>query len=96
MPLPWPLPIFEGMSKLGWGVASLCAASAMALAYAAVHALAESPGGIGLFTAIAGGAAALLLGGGLAALQFWSQRQGFDERAGARPEIARRDIAPSD
>lgn len=96
MPLPRPLPIFKGMSKLGWAAASLCAASAMAVAYAAVHAMAESQGGISLFTAIAGGAAALLLGGGLAALQFWSQRQGFDERAGARPEMARRDIGPSD
>ena len=91
-----PPPIFEGMSKLGWGVASLCAASAMAVAYAAVHAMAESPGGIGLFTLFAGGAATLVLGGGLAALQFWSQRQGFDERAGARPEVAQRDIRPSD
>lgn len=84
------------MSKLGWGVASLCAASAMAVAYAAVHAMAESPGGIGLFTLFAGGAAALVLGGGLGALQFWSQRQGFDERAGARPEVTRRDIGTSD
>jgi hypothetical protein len=84
------------MSKLGLGVASLCAASAMAVAYAAVHAMAESQAGIGLFTAIAGGAAALVLGGGLAALQFWSQRQGFDERAGARPDVARRDIGRSD
>jgi hypothetical protein len=68
----------------------------MAVAYAAVRTLAESQGGIGLFTAIVGGAAALVLGGGLAALQFWSQRQGFDERAGARPEVARREIGPSD
>jgi len=93
---PRPLPIFEGMSKIGWGVASLGAASAMAVAYAALHALAESQGGVTLFTIIAGGAAALALGGGLAALQFWSQRQGFDDRAGARPEVARRDIRPSD
>lgn len=68
----------------------------MAVVYAAVRALADSQGGISLVTVIAGGAAALVLGGGLAALQFWSQRQGFDERAGARPEVARRNTGPSD
>jgi len=83
------------MSKLGWAVAALCAVSAMAVAYEALRAMAESQD-IGVFTIIAGAAAALILGGGLAALQFWSQRQGFDERAGARPELPRRDAARSD
>jgi len=84
------------MSKLGWGVAALCAVSAMAVAYSAVRAMAESQGGIGLFTLILGGLAAVALGGGLAALQFWSQRKGFDARAGARPDLSRRDLAQKD
>lgn len=89
-------PHIGGMSKLGWVVAGLCAVSAMAVAYSAVRAMAESQGGIGLFSLILGGFAVLAIGGGLTALQFWSRRKGFDERAGARPDLQHQDAAHKD
>jgi uncharacterized iron-regulated membrane protein len=85
------------MSKLGLIVAALCAASAMAVAYSAWRALADvEAGGAGLLAAILAGVAALAVGGGLAALLFWSHRKGFDERAGARSEVQRPLIPHSD
>jgi hypothetical protein len=76
------------MSKLGLIVAALCAASAMAVAYSAWRGMADGEvGGTGLLALIGAGVAALAVGGGLMALLFWSRRKGFDERAGARPEL---------
>ena len=96
MRLPGFCPHIADMSKLGWGVAGLGAVSAMAVAYSAVRAMAESEGGGGPVTLVLGGLAVIAVGGGLTALQFWSQRKGFDERAGARPDVSRHDIAQKD
>lgn len=77
------------MSKLGLIVAAICSISAMAVVYSAWRALAdvETGGGTGLLAMILGGAAVLASGGGLMALLFWSHSKGFDDRAGAKPEL---------
>ncbi len=76
------------MSKLGLIVAAICSISAMAVVYSAWRALADvETGGAGLLAMILGGVAVLASGGGLMALLFWSHSKGFDDRAGAKPEL---------
>ena len=80
------------MSKLGILVAAVLAAAAMAVAYSAWQSLADVQMSVSGYVAmILGGVATLALGVGLMALIFWSNRKGFDERAGARPEFRRAD-----
>lgn len=81
------------MSKLGIIVAALLSAAAMAIAYSAWQSLAEvEMSTAGYVAMILGALATLTVGIGLMALLFWSNRKGFDERAGARPEFQRQDI----
>jgi hypothetical protein len=78
------------MSKLGLIVAALLSASAIAVAYSAWKALADvQMSTSGYIAMILGGLAAFAVGAGLMALLFWSNRNGYDERAGARPELQR-------
>lgn len=81
------------MSKLGIVVAALLSAAAMAIAYSAWRSLADvEMSTAGYVAMILGGLATLAVGIGLMALLFWSNRKGFDERAGARPELQRPEI----
>jgi len=74
------------MSKIGIVVASLLSLSAMAVAWSAWRALADVQMSMsGWVAMILGAVAAIGLGAGLMALLFWSNRKGFDERAGGRP-----------
>ena len=76
------------MSKVGLVVAALLSAGAMAIAYSAWRSLADvQMSTSGYVAMILGGLATLALGVGLMALVFWSNRKGYDERAGARPEF---------
>jgi hypothetical protein len=76
------------MSKLGLFVAALLASSAIAVAYSAWKAMADvQMSTAGYIAMVLGGLAAFAVGAGLMALLFWSSRKGFDERAGARPEL---------
>lgn len=76
------------MSKLGILVAALLSAASMAVAYSAWKALADvQMSEAGYIAMILGAIAAFALGAALMALLFWSSRKGFDERAGARPEL---------
>jgi len=81
------------MSKLGLAVAALLAAAAMAVAYTAWQSLADvEMSTSGYIAMILGGVATIVVGVGLMALLFWSNRNGYDDRAGARPEIRQPDI----
>jgi hypothetical protein len=74
------------MSKLGVLVAGLLSLSAIAVAVYAWISMGEVTMTTGGYIAlIAGGVATLGLGIGLMALVFYSNRHGFDERAGASP-----------
>ena len=78
------------MSKLGLIVAALLSAAAMAVAYSAWRSLADvQMSTSGYVAMILGALATFALGVGLMALVFWSNRKGYDERAGARPEFRR-------
>jgi hypothetical protein len=80
------------MSKLGIVVAALLSASAMAVAYSAWRALADVEMSVSGYVAmVLGAAVSLAVGGGLMALLFWSNRKGFDDRAGARPQFEKRE-----
>ena len=79
------------MSKLGLIVAALLSASAIAVAYSAWKALADvQMDASGYIAMILGGLAAFAVGAGLMGLVFWSNRKGFDERAGAQPQLDNR------
>jgi len=85
------------MSKLGIIVAALLSAAAMAVAYSAWQSLAEVEMSTSGYVAMTLGAlATLAVGVGLMTLLFWSNRKGYDERAGARPELQRQDIPHND
>jgi hypothetical protein len=74
------------MSKLGALVAGLMALSVMAVAVYLWLSLGDVEMGFaGWLAMIAGGLATLGLGVGLMALVFYSNRKGFDDRAGASP-----------
>jgi len=88
------MPIYKFVSKLGLLVAAVLAAAAMAVAYSAWQSLADvQMSTSGYVAMILGGVATFALGVGLMALVFWSNRKGFDERAGARPEFRRSDAS---
>ena len=79
------------MNKLGIVVATLLSASAMAVGYSAWRALADVEMSMSGYVAMVLGAlVSLAVGGGLMALLFWSNRKGFDDRAGARPQFEKR------
>jgi hypothetical protein len=81
------------MSKVGIIVAALLSAAAMAVAYQAWQSLADvEMSTAGYVAMILGGLATIAVGVGLMTLVFWSNRKGFDDRAGARPEFEHRDI----
>jgi hypothetical protein len=85
-------PHLEPMSKLGLIVAALLSAAVMAVAYSAWRSLADvAMSTSGYVAMVLGALATLAVGAGLMGLVFWSNRKGFDERAGARPEFERRD-----
>jgi uncharacterized membrane-anchored protein len=74
------------MSKLGIVVAALlalAAASVAVYAWIAMGAVTISAGG--MISLVLGGLATLALGAGLMALVFYSNRQGYDDAAGAPP-----------
>lgn len=76
------------MSKLGILVAAVLSASTMAVAYSAWKALADvQMTTSGYIAMILGGLGTVVVGVGLMTLLFWSNRKGFDDRAGARPEF---------
>jgi hypothetical protein len=80
------------MSKLGIVVAALLSASAMAVGYSAWRALADVEMSVSGYVAmVLGAVVSLAVGGGLMALLFWSNRKGFDDRAGARPQLEKRE-----
>jgi hypothetical protein len=82
---------FMAMSKLGLTIAALLSGSAIAVAYSAWKALADvQMTTSGYIAMILGALAAFAMGAGLMGLLFWSNRKGFDERAGARPSLQRR------
>jgi hypothetical protein len=79
------------MSRLGLIVASLAALAAMGIAFTAWRSQADlQADGAGYAAWVLVGLVALAGGGGLLALLFWSNRKGFDDRAGARPELRQR------
>ena len=79
------------MNKLGIVVDTLLSASAMAVGYSAWRALADVEMSMSGYVAMVLGAlVSLAVGGGLMALLFWSNRKGFDDRAGARPQFEKR------
>ncbi len=83
------------MSKIGICVAALLSASAMAVAVSAWKALADvQMSSSGYIAMILGAVAAIVVGAGLMGLLFWSNRKGFDDRAGAPLRVQRRE--PSD
>jgi hypothetical protein len=85
------------MSKLGLVVASLAALAAMGIAFTAWRSLADLQVDTAGYLAWAlGGLVTLAAAAGLMALLFWSNRKGFDDRAGARPELRRRDTPHQD
>jgi hypothetical protein len=74
------------MSKLGAAFAGVMALSVMAVAVYLWFSLGDvEMGGAGYLAMILGGLGTLGLGVGLMALVFYSNRKGFDERAGASP-----------
>jgi hypothetical protein len=78
------------MSKLGFVVAAALAIAAMTVAWSAWRSLADVEiGGAGIIAMILGAVATLALGGVLMALLFISNRRGFDDAAGARPDARR-------
>ena len=81
------------MSKIGIIVAALLSAAAMAVSYSAWEALADVEiGTAGYVAMILGAIATVAVGVGLMTMIFWSNRKGFDERAGARPELENRKL----
>jgi TRAP-type C4-dicarboxylate transport system permease small subunit len=75
------------MNKLGYVVAAALAIAAMGVAWQAWSSMANvGMGAAGIIAMILGALGALALGGALMALLFISNRRGFDERAGGRPD----------
>ena len=73
-------------SKIGLLVASLLSLSVIAVAVYAWISLGDVTMSLaGYLSLVLGGLATLALGMGLMALVFYSNREGFDDRAGARP-----------
>lgn len=73
-------------SKLGFAVAALLAMSIMGVAvylWISLGSVDVKP--MGYIALIGGGLATFGLGAGLMALAFYSNRKGYDERAGASP-----------
>lgn len=86
----WDANLFP-MSKLGIAIAALLSASAMAVGYSAWWAMADVEMSVSGYIAMGLGAvASLAVGGGLMGLLFWSNRKGFDDRAGLRPQLQER------
>jgi nitrate reductase gamma subunit len=80
------------MSKLGYIVAAVLGLSAMGVAWQAWQATIEvQMTTTGIVAMILGGLATVALGAGLIALLFFSNRKGFDDRAGAPPTLKRPD-----
>lgn len=80
------------MTKLGFIVASIASLAAMGIAYSAWQARADiEVDAAGYMGWVGVGLVALAGGAGLMALLFWSNRKGFDDRAGARPKLQRRE-----
>ncbi len=76
------------MSKLGFVVAAVLSAAAMSVAYSAWKAMADvTMSTTGYLAMILGAVVTVAFGAGLMFLVFWSNRHGFDDRAGARPRI---------
>jgi hypothetical protein len=74
------------MSRIGITVAAILSLSVMAVAVYLWWSLGDvEVGAAGYIALIAGGLGTLGLGAGLMALVFYSNRAGYDERAGARP-----------
>jgi hypothetical protein len=83
------------MSKWGLIVATVLAASVMAVGFSAWRSLADVDiSGSGIVAMVLGGVATLGLGVGLMALVFWSNRKGFDDEAGAPQGPARERKTP--
>jgi hypothetical protein len=79
------------MSKLGLAVAGLMSLSVFAVAIYLWRAMGDVPMSLaGDVALIGGGLATLALGIGLMTLVFYSNRRGFDDRAGARPVLDER------
>lgn len=75
------------MSKLGILVAAALAIATMGIAWSAWRSMASvEVGTAGVIAMILGAVAALALAAGLIALLFISNRRGFDDRAGRRPD----------
>jgi hypothetical protein len=75
------------MSKLGYIVAAALALAAMGVAWQAWQSMADvEVSTAGTIAMILGALATLALGAGLVALLFISNRRGFDDRAGGRPD----------
>ncbi|HLI19968.1 MAG TPA: hypothetical protein VKV32_02550 [Stellaceae bacterium] len=80
------------MSKLGIAVAAALAIAAMGVAWQAWRSMADVEiGTAGTIAMILGALATIGLGGGLVALLFISNRRGFDDAAGGRPEVKDRE-----
>ena len=76
------------MSKLGIAVAAALAIAAMTVAWSAWRSLADIEiGTSGTIAMILGAVATVALGGVLVALLFISNRRGFDDAAGGRPDL---------
>lgn len=83
------------MKKLGLAVAAVLAAAAMSVAYAAWRALADvTMSTAGYIAMILGALVTVAFGVGLMFLVFWSNRHGFDDRAGSPHRLEGRE--PSD
>lgn len=83
------------MSKLGIAVAAALAITAMGIAWSAWRSMADVVvGTAGMVALILGALATMALGGGLMALLFISNRRGFDEEAGRRPDATSREDRP--
>jgi peptidoglycan biosynthesis protein MviN/MurJ (putative lipid II flippase) len=75
------------MSKLAFVVAAALAIAAMAVAWSAWRSMADvEVGTAGMIAMVLGAVATLALAGALMALLFISNRRGFDDRAGGRPD----------
>jgi hypothetical protein len=79
------------MSKLGYAIAAALGLAAMGVAWQAWTAMANGQIDIaGVIAMILGAVGALALGGVLMALLFISNRRGFDDEAGGRAKIERK------
>jgi hypothetical protein len=85
------------MSKLGYLIAAVLGLSAMGVAWQAWQAMLDVQMTTnGMIAMILGGLGAVALGAGLMALLFFSNRKGFDDRAGTSPVRKSPDDRPND